>query len=73
MGTIRHNGIIQDARGDIGMSTTLKEVVLYGVAALALIALAAPAPDVATLLVVILIAGVLLNNWGDYASLFGGK
>ncbi len=55
------------------MSTTLKEVVLYGVAGFALIALAAPAPDVATLLVVILITGVLLNNWTDYASLFSGK
>jgi hypothetical protein len=51
---------------------TIKTVFLYGIAALALIALASPLPDVATLLAVILIVGVVLNNWQDYAPYFQG-
>lgn len=51
----------------------IKEVFLYGVGALALIALAGPFPDAATMLALILIAGVVLANAQDYANLISGK
>lgn len=53
------------------MNVSYKGVIYWGVAALALTALAGPLPDVATLLVVILIAGVVLNHINDYLSILG--
>ncbi len=47
-----------------------KYVAYWGVAALALIALAGPMPDIATMLVLILITGVVLTHYKDYQSLF---
>lgn len=43
-------------------------VFLWILGALALVALAGPAPNIATLIVVILIAGLLLAHWEDYAK-----
>jgi hypothetical protein len=45
--------------------------VIWFLGAVALIALAKPAPQVATLIVVILIVLVLLGNWSTYASFLG--
>lgn len=50
-------------------STTYKGVVYWGVSALALVALAGPLPDVATLLAIILIAGVLFTHADTYLNL----
>lgn len=50
--------------------------VLWFVGAMALLALASPAPNIATLIVVILIAGLLLAHWNDTYAPFlnlGGK
>lgn len=50
--------------------------VLWFVGAMALLALASPAPNVATMIVIILIVGLLLAHWSDtYAPFFnlGGK
>jgi len=49
------------------MSLTIKQTFYWGIAALALIALAAPYPDVATGFVVLLIVGVLLTHWKEYS------
>ena len=52
----------------------IKHVWYWGVGALALVALAGPMPDVATLLVLILITGVVLTHYKDIVSLMqGGK
>lgn len=51
------------------MNITLKETIYWGIAALALLALAGPLPDVATLFTVLLIVGVLLTHWSDYVAL----
>lgn len=51
------------------MNVSYKGVVYWGVAALALVALAGPLPDIATLLAVILIAGVALNHINDYLTI----
>jgi hypothetical protein len=51
---------------------TAQHVFLWIVGALALIALASPAPDIATLLVIILIAGLVLAHYQDYVKYFGG-
>lgn len=48
-------------------------VVLWFLGAVALIALADPAPTLATGLVVLLILGTLLNNWNVYKSYLGLK
>lgn len=45
--------------------------VIWFLGAVALIALAKPAPNVATLIVVILIVLVLLGNWKTYSSFLG--
>lgn len=51
------------------MTVSYKGVVYWGVAALALVALAKPLPDVATVLAIILIAGVLLTHTTEYLTL----
>jgi uncharacterized membrane protein len=48
----------------------IKTFFFYGIGALALIALAEYQPQLAVLLAVILIAGVVLTHWQDYTSLF---
>lgn len=50
------------------MSGNAQHVLLWMLGALLLIALAGPAPDIATLLVVILIAGLVLAHWNDTYS-----
>ena len=52
--------------------STSREVILWIIGALALIALAGPAPNVATWLVVLLIVGLVLTHWQDtYAAYLG--
>lgn len=48
----------------------IKYVFYWGVAALALVALAGPAPDLATMLVLVLIVGVVLTHYQQYVALF---
>ena len=48
----------------------IKHVFYWGVGAIALVALASPYPDLATMLALILIAGVVLTHAQDYAALF---
>ena len=52
-------------------STSWHVVLLWFLGALALLALASPAPSIATMIVLILIAGILLTNWPTYASILG--
>lgn len=48
------------------------QAVLWFLGAVALLALAGPAPDIATLIVLILIVGLLLAHWQDtYAPFLG--
>lgn len=56
-----------------GTSTSWHVVVLWFLGGVALIALADPAPQIATVLVLLLILGVLLNNWSVYKSYLGLK
>lgn len=56
-----------------GTQTTWHIVVLWFLGGVALIALADPAPTLATGLVVVLILGALLNNWDVYKSYVGLK
>jgi len=49
------------------------KALLWFLGAVALIALAAPAPSVATMLVVIIISGLVLQHWSDYKSFLGLK
>jgi hypothetical protein len=51
------------------MNITLKHFFYWCVGGLALIALADPYPDMATMLVVLLIVGVLLNHYKDFVGL----
>lgn len=46
-------------------------VLLWFLGALAMLALASPAPNIATMIVLLLIAGVLLTNWPTYKAAFG--
>ena len=49
-----------------------RQVILWIVGALALIALAGPAPNIATWLLVIIIVGLVLAHWKDtYAAYLG--
>lgn len=48
-------------------------VVLWFLGAVALLALADPAPQIATALVLLIILGTLLNNWTVYKSYLGIK
>lgn len=52
-----------------------RQVILWIIGALALIALAGPAPDIATLLIIIIIVGLVLFHWNDTYSkyLTGGQ
>jgi hypothetical protein len=50
------------------MSLEVKQVFYWGIASMALLALAGPLPDVATGFAVLLIVGVLLTHWNDYKS-----
>lgn len=56
--------------GMIG-DTSWHVVVLWFLGAIALLALADPAPQIATGIVVILILGALLNNWPIYRTYLG--
>lgn len=56
-----------------GTTTSWHTVVLWFLGSVALLALADPAPTLATGLVVLLILGTLLNNWGVYKSYLGLK
>ena len=59
-------GIFSGTLGGI----SIKYVFYWGIAALALIALAGPMPDLATGFTVLLIVGVLLTHYQDYVKLF---
>lgn len=48
------------------MSLEVKQVFYWGIAAMALLALAGPMPEVATGLAVLLIVGVILTHYKDY-------
>lgn len=50
------------------MNVSIKQTFYWGIAALALLALAGPYPGVATGFVVLLIAGVALTHWSDLQS-----
>ncbi len=52
------------------MNISIKYIIYWGVAAVALIALAGPMPDLATMFVLLLITGVVLTHYKDYAALF---
>ena len=52
------------------MNYGTKQIFYWGVAALALVALAGAMPDLATMLVLVLIAGVVLTHYKDYVGLF---
>lgn len=54
-----------------GTTTSWHIVVLWFLGALALIALASPAPTIATMIVVLLIAATLLKNWSVYQAFLG--
>lgn len=62
----------QQTQTQVG-DTSWHIVVLWFLGAVALIALADPAPTLATGLVVILILGTLLNNWDVYKAYLGLK
>lgn len=49
---------------------SIKYVFYWGVAALALVALAGPMPNIATMLVLLLITGVVLTHYQQYVGLF---
>lgn len=53
------------------MNSQNKQALLWFLGAVILIAMAGPAPNVATLLVVIIIVLVLLKNWPVYAAYLG--
>jgi hypothetical protein len=53
------------------MNVNLKHFFYWGVGGLALIALAGPYPDLATLFVLILIVGVLLHHYKEYMAMLG--
>lgn len=51
-----------------GLFPDIKTFFFYGISALALIALANYMPKVAIMFAFLLIAGVLLTHWSDYAG-----
>jgi hypothetical protein len=44
-----------------------RHVLLWSLGGLGLVALAKPAPGIATMLVLILIAGLVLGHWSEYS------
>ena len=56
-----------------GTAVSWHVVVLWFLGGIALVALADPAPQIATALVLLLILGTLLNNWPVYKSYLGIK
>ncbi len=56
-----------------GTNTPWHTVVLWFLGAIAMLALADPAPQIATMLVLLIILGTLLNNWSIYKSYLGLK
>lgn len=56
-----------------GTNTSWHTVVLWFLGGVALLALADPAPGIATMLVLLLILGTLLNNWPIYKTYLGMK
>jgi hypothetical protein len=56
-----------------GTSTSWHTVVLWFLGAIALLALADPAPQIASALVGLIILGTLLQNWSIYKSYLGIK
>lgn len=56
-----------------GTSTSWHTVVLWFLGGIALLALADPAPQIATALVLLLILGTLLTNWSIYKTYLGIK
>lgn len=53
------------------LGTEWHKALLWFLGAVLLIALAGPAPNVATMLLVIIIVGVLLGNWKAYSQFLG--
>ena len=51
--------------------TDWHKALLWFLGGVALIALAGPAPRIATMLLLILIFGVMLRHWSDYATFLG--
>lgn len=51
--------------------TDWHKALLWFLGGVLLIALAGPAPNIATMLLLIIIVGVLLGNWNDYAKFLG--
>ena len=56
-----------------GTSVSWHVVVLWFLGAVALLALADPAPNIAPMIVLLLILGTLLNNWPVYKAYIGLK
>lgn len=56
-----------------GTVTSWHTVVLWFLGAMALLALADVAPNIATMIVVLLIVAVLLTNWNTYKAYLGLK
>lgn len=54
-----------------GTSVSWHTVVLWFLGAMALLALASPAPRIATWLVVLIILGLILSNWPTYKTYLG--
>jgi len=57
--------------GTSSLYTDWHKALLWFLGAVLLIALAGPAPNVATMLLLIIIVGVLLGNWQDYSKFLG--
>lgn len=51
------------------MNVTLKQFFYWGAGAVALVALAGPQPELATALVVLIMVGVVLTHYQQYAAL----
>lgn len=51
--------------------TDWHKALLWFLGGVLLIALAGPAPNISTMLLLIIIVGVLLGNWNDYAKFLG--
>ncbi|SRR6266581_284558 len=72
MGNTGTNQPIFGGIGNLFQGLTIKTFFFYGISAAALIALAEYQPQLAILFTVILIVGVLLTHWQDFAPLLKG-